>query len=131
MNALVKRKRVLSKFEWDVAHVADGDCVLNGFLQHDMGKDMSVVSCGVVSGDVDEHFDAQLVPHSVWEFHRSGHGDRWVEPDRSGIPVVVPVGIGKGSRSREALPLRGGEGDSRRRVVTREREGGFLFSRRG
>ena len=131
LNALVTCKRVLSKFKWDVAPVADGDCVFNGFLQRDMCDDMSMVACGVVCGDVDESFDTHRVPHSVWELHRSGPADRGVVPDRNGRPIEIPVGGGKGSRSLEALPLRGGEGDSRQLAVTRERGGGFGFSCRG
>ena len=131
LKALVTCKRVLPKFEWDVAHVADGDCVFNEFLQHNMCKDMSMVACRVVCGDVDESFDTHRAPHSVWELHRSGPADRGVVPDKNGRPIEIPVGGGRGSLSLEALPLGSGEGDSRQLAVTRERGGAFGFSRVG
>ena len=96
MNALATRKRVLSKFKWDVAHVADGCCVFNEFLQHDMCEDMSAIANWVAGGDIENRFDAECVPYSIWELHRSGCWDRCAKPYRNGGPVKVPVIGGRG-----------------------------------
>ena len=115
----------------DMAHVADGICVIEEIHQRDMCEDMPVVTSRVVGEGVDDFFDAQRVPHSVWELHSRGHRDRGVMPDRNGRPVKVPASGGRVPAVARRIRL-----GARRATVgggwlTRERGGGFGSGRGG